>query len=89
MKSRRHSSDNTISMMVDPSRAPHVVKDLESVRTLKGGSGELDKKHDAQATHISDALGYYVDHKFPIAEVGKWGSSTWGLYAAEFSHRNG
>ena len=53
-------------MMVDPSKAPHVVKDFEGVRLLKGGSGEIDKKADENLTHISDAVGYYVEREFPI-----------------------
>jgi hypothetical protein len=54
-----------------------VVRDLEGVRTLEGGSGEIDKKVDPRLTHISDALGYYVDYRFPIA---KFTSSTSTLY---------
>ena len=55
-----------IALMVDPSKAPNVIRDLEGVRVLEGGSGELDKKHDKTLTHISDALGYYVVDEFPI-----------------------
>jgi hypothetical protein len=62
MNSRLRASDGTIRLMVDPARAPHVVKDLEGVRTLKGGSGEIDP----MLTHISDALGYYVEREFPV-----------------------
>jgi hypothetical protein len=68
MNSRTKSTDGTIRLMVDPYAAPHVVKDLEGVRTLKGGSGEIDKNADPKLTHISDALGYYVEHDFPLAE---------------------
>lgn len=66
MNTRLRAGDETIRLMVDPSRAPHVVKDLEGVRLLKGGSGEIDKKADAMLTHLSDALGYYVEREFPI-----------------------
>ena len=69
INSRLKSSDGRIRLMVDPSTAPHVVRDLEGVRTLKGGSGEIDKKHDKRLTHISDALGYYVEHQFPTTSV--------------------
>lgn len=57
-------------LLVDPQHAPHVVRDLEGVRTLEGGSGELDKKHTPQLTHISDALGYYVVREFPVSRGG-------------------
>ena len=55
-----------IRLMVDAKRAPNVVKDLEGVRLLEGGSGEIDKKATPNLTHISDAFGYYVVKEFPI-----------------------
>lgn len=67
VNTRTCAADGTIRLMVDPSAAPHVVKDFEGVRTLTGGSGEIDKKADPKLTHISDALGYYVDYRFPVA----------------------
>jgi hypothetical protein len=54
--------------MVDPAAAPHVVRDLEGVRTLKGGSGEIDKKADPKLTHISD--GYTPLPRRPRARRG-------------------
>lgn len=67
VNSRTCATDRTMRLMVDPSFAPHVVRDLEGVRTLKGGSGEIDKKVDLRLTHISDALGYYIEYRFPLA----------------------
>jgi len=55
---------------VDGAHAPHVVKDLDGVRVIQGGSGEIDKKHDRRLTHVSDALGYYVVTRFPVARMG-------------------
>lgn len=69
MNSRLCAMDGTRRLFVDPAFAPHVVKDLEGVRTLKGGSGEIDKHADAKLTHISDALGYYVDFRFPVRDA--------------------
>lgn len=66
MNTRLLRQDSTIHLMVDPKAAPHVVRDLEGVTTLKGGSGELDKDSNKELTHISDALGYYVHKEFPI-----------------------
>lgn len=66
MNTRLKAGDGTIRLIVDPKRAPHVVTDLEGVRLLEGGSGELDKKSDLKLTHISDALGYYVVKEFPV-----------------------
>ena len=55
-----------IRIMVDPDKAPHVVNDFEGVSLLEGGSGELDKRRTPELTHISDAIGYYINKEFPI-----------------------
>jgi hypothetical protein len=52
-------------MAVDPRRAPHVIRDLEGVTFLEGGSGEIDKSN-LELTHLTDALGYYVQKKWPV-----------------------
>lgn len=66
VNTRLKAGDGTIRLMVDPARAPHVVKDFEGVRLLKGGSGEIDKRADAMLSHLTDALGYYVEREFPV-----------------------
>ena len=70
VNSRLLSGDGTIRLQVDPTRAPHVVRDFEGVRTLEGGSGEIDKKSDPNLTHITDAGGYYIVREFPIVRRG-------------------
>jgi hypothetical protein len=67
VNSRLKSAAGEVRLMVDPIRAPHVVRDFEGVALLAGGSGELDKKSNPALSHISDALGYYVSKEFPIA----------------------
>ena len=42
------------------------MRDLEGVSVLEGSSGEIDKKADPNLTHISDALGYYIERRFPV-----------------------
>jgi hypothetical protein len=68
LNSRTKAVDGTMRLFVDPDKAPRVVRDLEGVRTVKGGSGEIDKKIDPKLTHISDALGYYVEYRYPLVE---------------------
>lgn len=68
LNTRLLAGDGTIRMMVDPAKAPNVVRDLEGVRCLEGGSGEIDKKADSRLTHVSDAIGYYVEYEFPVAK---------------------
>jgi hypothetical protein len=69
VNSRLMSASGEIRMMVDPQRAPNVVRDLEGVRLLKGGSGEIDKRADPALSHISDAAGYYLVREFPIVRA--------------------
>lgn len=70
MNSRIKATDGTVRFFVDPVKAPNVVKDLEGVRVIEGGSGEIDKKIDPRLSHISDAVGYYIEKKFPITGFG-------------------
>ncbi len=66
LNSRLRSSAGLVRLMVDPVHAPHVVLDFEGVTTLPGGSGEIAKKKHLDLSHITDALGYYIDHRFPV-----------------------
>lgn len=69
VNSRLKTMYGEIRLLVDPAKAPNVVKDFEGVPLLKGGSGEVDKKKSPTLSHISDAIGYYLDYEFPVAEV--------------------
>ncbi len=66
MNSRLKSADDIVRMVIDPSKAPNLVKDLEGVRVVDGGSGEIDKKSDPKLTHMTDALGYYISKRHPV-----------------------
>lgn len=68
MNARLKNERGDIRLMVDPVKAPHVVKDLEGVVLLQGSSGEIDKKADLSLTHISDALSYFVFARFPLVK---------------------
>lgn len=66
VNSRLKSANGNVHMMVDPYKAPHVVKDFEGVVLLVGGSGEIDKKKTPELTHMSDGVGYYIFKQFPV-----------------------
>ncbi len=66
VNSRLKSVSGDIRMMVDGKQCPQTVRDLNGVALLKGGSGEIDKKENPDLTHLSDAIGYYVEQKFPV-----------------------
>ncbi len=68
VNSRLKTISGEIRLMVDPKKAPNVVKDFEGVTLLKGGSGEIDKKKSPNLSHVSDAIGYYVEYEFPVAD---------------------
>jgi hypothetical protein len=47
----------------------HMINDLDGVVLLEGGTGEIDKSVDAELTHLSDGLGYYLWQEYPIKKV--------------------
>jgi hypothetical protein len=55
-----------VRLMVDPAKAPNVVKDFEGVHWLKGGSGEIDKNANPMLTHLTDGIGYCIVIEYPI-----------------------
>ncbi len=70
MNTRLLSGDGSVRMMVNPRKAPKFVKDLEGVRVIEGGSGEIDKDSNKKLTHLTDAAGYYINRRFPIFGQG-------------------
>ena len=50
-------------MIIDP-KCTCLIKDLEQV-VNKEGTRDIDKITNKELTHLSDALGYYVDYKHP------------------------
>jgi len=69
VNSRLKSADGHCRLVVDGRKAAHVADDLDGVPLLEGGTGEIDKDKDKTLTHISDALGYYVQYVFPVDEL--------------------
>lgn len=70
VNARLRNAAGQIRMMVDPSRAPNVVRDFEGTALIKGGSFEIDKHSNPSLTHLTDAVGYYVHHRFPARGTG-------------------
>lgn len=66
VNSRLKSTDGFIGTEIDGQHCPYLIKDLEGVTLVEGGSGEIDKHADPKLTHISDAFGYYVAKQFPV-----------------------
>lgn len=66
VNSRLRNSTGYIGIIIDPIKCKYLVKDLEGVQLLEGGSGEINKIKSPELTHISDALGYYIVSEFPV-----------------------
>lgn len=70
VNSRLFSAAGVSRLVVNEALAPHVVRDLEGVQCIPGGSGQIQKPtagRKSNLTHISDALGYYVQTEHPAA----------------------
>jgi hypothetical protein len=72
MNARLLKMDGTVSMIVDPVAAPHVVEDLRQVSYDKSGL-EIAKEQGGPLTHISDAIGYYVARRWPVSPPSSTG----------------
>lgn len=68
MNSRIEAADEKIRFLVDPVKCPRVVEDFDGV-VWNDKTGEIDKTGDKTLTHLSDAIGYYVAHVYPLAEA--------------------
>lgn len=66
VNSRLRSASGDIRLMVDY-KAINVQKDFEGSSLLQGGSGEIDKKATPELTHLTDAIGYYIEREFPVS----------------------
>lgn len=57
-------------IIIDGTKAPRTVLDFDGVQVVENSMGELDKSHDPQLTHITDAIGYMI-HRFSKGETKK------------------
>lgn len=69
MNSRLLTMDKKVRLFVDPTKAPMVVKDLEGVQLIEGGSGEIDKKKNPELTHLCFAAGTLVEFETGIYPI--------------------
>lgn len=76
VNNRVMNADRTVRLLVDPSNCPHLVEDFEGVRLVEGTTDQLDKKTDKTLTHLTDGVGYYIHHDFPVFEPGQQVSSS-------------
>ena len=65
MNSRLLAADGSIAFVVDPSKAPKTVRDLEGVES--DAAGDLIKESGGPLTHLTDAIGYYMHEEHPVS----------------------
>lgn len=70
VNTRLKSASGEVRFVIDPETCKYTIRDFEGVVVLAGGSGEIDKTHDPELTHHTDAIGYYIEREFPTAANG-------------------
>lgn len=69
VNSRCCTSDGTRRLYVDPVRASRTKEDFDGSSVLEGSGGQLDKSMNGpnkDYTHLTDAIGYYVEYEYPV-----------------------
>jgi len=66
---RVNSMNNNLAKdnMINDPKCKGLIRDLEQV-VNKEGTRDIDKTTNKELTHLSDALGYYVDYKHPTVK---------------------
>jgi hypothetical protein len=78
VNSRLLSADGRVRLQVDPTKAPHMIRDFENTVVVEGGSGEIDKKHNKEFSHGTDAVGYMCQRLYPVRkEYVESGQTHW------------
>jgi hypothetical protein len=70
VNSRLKTVSGDIKFFVDATKAPNVVKDLEAVTFKEGADYEIDSQ-SGKVGHITDAIGYYIELRFPCGGDGQ------------------
>lgn len=68
VNARLKSANGTVSMHIDPYKAPNLIRDFEGITIMPGTDGEVDKDSDPTLTHMADAIGYYIFMKHPTTK---------------------
>jgi len=67
VNSRCVTGDGLSHLEISPS-CPKLIGDLS--RVIYAANGDVDQKSDPMLTHISDALGYWIDRDWPVVRRG-------------------
>jgi len=68
VNTRINSTDDLVSLAVDPRKCPNLVRCLDGTQAQKGTNGKIEKVKGTLLSHLSDGLGYYIHREFPITE---------------------
>lgn len=70
VNARLLTADGKKHMLADPLGCKRLIDDLEVVCAKEGSAGEIDDQ-DGKVSHLTDALGYYVEAKHPLRGVNR------------------
>lgn len=76
VNSRLRNTYDEVYMVVDHT-CKHTINDFGGVRVKDDGSGQVDKKRDPMLSHLSDAVGYYVNKEWPVLRWKPSGERYW------------
>ena len=77
VNSRLLSVKGITHFQVDAKHCPNIIRDFEGTQILEGSAGEIDKKTDPERSHITDGIGYYVHHEYPILKMAAPNQKHW------------
>lgn len=66
VNARLRSADGKIHMLIDSTKCERLLRDLDETQIKPGSAGELWKPQGTTLTHLTDAIGYYIDRKHGI-----------------------
>lgn len=69
LNARMKNAGGDVRLKVVRSTCQHLIRDLDNVVVKEGTDGAIHKELDQRLTHWSDALAYYVEARFPLAET--------------------
>lgn len=72
VNARTLTVEGVVRQLVDSENCTHIIDDFESVTTIPGTPGFLDKNRDSNLTHLTDAIGYYLVTQHPIVGADSW-----------------
>jgi hypothetical protein len=69
VNARLLSGDGKVHMLIDSGRCEKLLRDLDEVQIKPGSAMEIWKPSGTMLTHVSDAIGYYIERKYGLTRA--------------------